>query len=154
MLKNPNFTKWKDDRSELSQKVLKSFSVALKEEFYQGLVTLKDKTRFNSTLNDLKIDDETRKILLAAIKQDQPALPGKQAEFIVKRCFRRKVNSLRSLGERACLVALCEALGHPEPSIEGSDKKARKRSRTKDKTGAVEPAKKKLKQTNSGCDLS
>merc|ERR1711924_225444 len=61
-------------------------------------------------LNALSLDDGTRKNLLADVLKEAPALTPSQADKLMTRCFRRKVNTLRCLGQAVLLKILDEVV--------------------------------------------
>jgi len=111
MQKNPPYQQWKDKkevkRRDIGRKALQTLSPALQDLLLQGLVAA-DKSRFDGALNSLAVDEPTRGVLLAEIKKEAPTLTAPQAETLVKRCFRRKVNTLRCLGQTVLLEVLDE----------------------------------------------
>mmetsp|Transcript_114901 Transcript_114901/g.245311 ORF Transcript_114901/g.245311 Transcript_114901/m.245311 type:complete len:220 (+) Transcript_114901:133-792(+) len=113
MHKNPPYEKWKDkagvEKAKIGREAIQSLSRELQETLSQGL-SVANKSRFDSALNALKLDDATKSNLLKDLSKDAPALPAPQAEKLVKRCFRRKVNTLRCLGQQVLLTVLDEVL--------------------------------------------
>merc|ERR1712023_265018 len=98
--------KWKEDKQEIGRKTIKALSRPLQELLSKGL-SEGDKTRFDKALNALELDEATKTTLLAEVRKEAPGLAASQAEKLMKRCFRRKVNTLRCLGQ-ATLIKIVE----------------------------------------------
>lgn len=110
MLKNPRYENLKaENKKEIGRKAIRTLSRELQESLCRDL-SVDDKSRFDKALNALKLDDKTRASLLAEVRDESPGLRPAQAEKLVARCFRRKVNTLRCLGQRVLLTVLDEVL--------------------------------------------
>mmetsp|Transcript_29522 Transcript_29522/g.68726 ORF Transcript_29522/g.68726 Transcript_29522/m.68726 type:complete len:160 (-) Transcript_29522:153-632(-) len=113
MHKNPPYQQWKDrqDKSDIGRKAFQTLSPALQATLQAGLLDgpEKSQTRFDDALNALKLDIPTRDALLRDLKKESPALAPAQAEQLIVRCFRRKVNTLRCLGQKVLRSLLSEA---------------------------------------------
>merc|ERR1712048_621165 len=90
----------------MCREAIRCFSPELKEFLMRSLVG-EDKASLDTALNDLKIDDETRRQLAEELRF-RPGIPEKQKEQLIAKCFKGQVNKLRSLGLRALRVALGE----------------------------------------------
>jgi len=97
-----------DKATNAGSQVICSFSPELQRQLASG-VAGSDGSGFDQALNALKLDDTTRE----NIRQElmiRPAVNPLQAEQLIAKSFRGKVNTLRSLGLRKLRTALEAAL--------------------------------------------
>lgn len=123
MLKNPSYEKWKPPGAKIAiaRKALSTLSKNLQEQLCCGL-RVKDKTCFDVALNRLSMDDRTRDDLVQEVKRDAPLIKAVDATHLATRCFRRKVNTLRSIGKKvlvSLLDELCPGWQDVETSTDG-----------------------------------
>mmetsp|Transcript_113432 Transcript_113432/g.315866 ORF Transcript_113432/g.315866 Transcript_113432/m.315866 type:complete len:1092 (-) Transcript_113432:80-3355(-) len=103
-----------DKAMDAGSRVICSFSLELQQQLARG-IAVSDGSSFDQTLNGLKLDDSTRENLRQELII-RPGVPALQVEQLIAKCFRSKVNTLRSLGLRKLRAALEQAL--PEGSLD------------------------------------
>eukprot|EP00747_Dinoflagellata_sp_TGD_P190452 gnl/TRDRNA2_/TRDRNA2_52257_c0_seq2.p2 gnl/TRDRNA2_/TRDRNA2_52257_c0~~gnl/TRDRNA2_/TRDRNA2_52257_c0_seq2.p2 ORF type:complete len:196 (-),score=40.84 gnl/TRDRNA2_/TRDRNA2_52257_c0_seq2:132-719(-) len=119
MLKNPPYQQWKD-KMGIGRKSLKTLSPAVQAKLASGLA-VPAKSRFDDALNALRLDEATREAVVSELRREVPALSTDKAAELVSRCFRRKVNTLRCLGQQILLGILDEVLpGAAKAAVEAA----------------------------------
>mmetsp|Transcript_137871 Transcript_137871/g.384440 ORF Transcript_137871/g.384440 Transcript_137871/m.384440 type:complete len:1003 (+) Transcript_137871:61-3069(+) len=103
-----------DTPLEAGRKAIRAFSPAIQEHLAQS-ISSPDKAKFDQALNEMKLDDETRKNILQELRI-RPGVAATQVEHLVAKGFKARVNALRSLGLRVLRAALQAEL--PEGTLE------------------------------------
>jgi len=91
---------------EICRKAVDPFSVQLKQTLMRSILL---ESKFDQALNELKIDEETRKSIHIELRI-RPGMAASQKEQLIAKHFRGKVNQLRSLGIRILRTVLQEVL--------------------------------------------
>merc|ERR1712190_280895 len=90
------------------REAIRPLSQELVETLAHGIAGT-DKAKFDQALNEMKLDDATREKLIIELRM-RPGMAATQREQLIVKCFRSKVNALRSLGLRVLRTALEEVL--------------------------------------------
>eukprot|EP00931_Biecheleriopsis_adriatica_P120967 TRINITY_DN96054_c0_g1_i1.p1 TRINITY_DN96054_c0_g1~~TRINITY_DN96054_c0_g1_i1.p1 ORF type:complete len:197 (-),score=45.09 TRINITY_DN96054_c0_g1_i1:76-666(-) len=97
----------KDDRTEIGRRTLRAFSPSLLQRLADAICR-GQRSRFDTALTTLSLDEDTRANILNELPESTRKAKATHADAFMDKAFRKKVNTLRCLGQATFVMLLDE----------------------------------------------